>query len=201
MKKPEYFIYGDKEIQHLMENDKALGEWIKERGIIKRPVNSDIFESLIDSIIGQQISSKAHATVFSRMKDRFFITSHGLKDVSEEELQKCGISMRKASYIKGIVDAVLNTDIDLEEMKNMPDEEVIKSLIKLKGVGKWTAEMLMIFSMQRPDIVSYDDLAIRRGMMKLYKHREITPDLFKKYKKRYSPYGSVASLYLWEKSK
>ena len=95
----------------------------------------------------------------------------------------------------------LRKEIDLEKIKEMADEDVIKTLVKLKGIGKWTAEMLMIFSLKRPDIISYDDLAIRRGMMKLYKHRDITPELFEKYRRRYSPYSSVASLYLWEKSK
>lgn len=201
MKKEEYFIYGEKEIRHLRERDKVLGEWIIERGVIKRPVDSDLFESLIDAIVGQQISSKAHATVFMRMKDRFSLTAEGLGEVSREDLQRCGITMRKANYIKGITDAVLSGEIDLEKIKEMADEDVIKTLVKLKGIGKWTAEMLMIFSLKRPDIISYDDLAIRRGMMKLYKHREITPELFEKYRRRYSPYSSVASLYLWEKSK
>lgn len=71
-------------------------------------------------------------------------------------------------------------------------------LSSLKGVGLWTAEMIMLFSMQRKNILSYGDLAIVRGMRMLYRHREITPEIFNKYKRRYSPYGSIAGLYLWE---
>jgi DNA-3-methyladenine glycosylase II len=79
----------------------------------------------------------------------------------------------------------------------MSDDELCARLIQLKGIGIWTAEMLMIFSLQRPNILSWNDLAILRGLCRLYHHRKITPKLFAKYKKRYSPYASVASLYLW----
>lgn len=82
----------------------------------------------------------------------------------------------------------------------MSDEEVIDKLSQLRGIGKWTAEMLLIFSMGRPDVMSWDDLAIHRGLRMLHHHRKITKELFQKYKRRYSPYGSVASLYLWEVS-
>ena len=80
----------------------------------------------------------------------------------------------------------------------MADDEVIAALSSLKGVGVWTAEMILIFCMQRQDVVSFGDLAILRGMRMLYRHREIDKAKFEKYRKRYSPYGSVASLYLWE---
>ena len=79
----------------------------------------------------------------------------------------------------------------------MSDAEVCRELTKLKGVGPWTAEMMLIFSLQRPDVVSYGDLAIQRGMRMLYRHRQLTPELFERYRRRYSPYGTVASLYLW----
>lgn len=79
----------------------------------------------------------------------------------------------------------------------MTDEEVIEALSSLKGIGVWTAEMIMTFCMQRPDIVSYGDLAILRGMRMLYRHRQIDKVKFRRYRKRYSPYGTIASLYLW----
>jgi len=79
----------------------------------------------------------------------------------------------------------------------MTDDEICKRLCRIKGIGVWTAEMLMTFSMQRMDIMSWDDLAIHRGLRMIYHHRKITPELFAKYKRRYSPYATVASLYLW----
>ena len=105
--------------------------------------------------------------------------------------------MRKATYIKEIANTVLSGDLDLDALYDMTDSEVCKRLSQIRGIGVWTAEMLLTFSMQRPDIMSWDDLAIHRGLRMLYRHREITPALFAKYKRRYSPHGTVASLYLW----
>ena len=86
---------------------------------------------------------------------------------------------------------------DLNAVERMNDEDAIRALSSLKGIGVWTAEMILLFCMQRPDIFSYDDLAIRRGLRMVYHHREIDRARFEKYRRRFSPYGSVASLYLW----
>ena len=101
------------------------------------------------------------------------------------------------SYIKDFSRKVHSGEFDVEKLAEMTDEEVIKELSSLKGIGVWTAEMLLLFCMQRPDVVSFGDLAIIRGMRMLYRHREIDRKKFDRYRKRYSPYGSVASLYLW----
>lgn len=86
----------------------------------------------------------------------------------------------------------------MQAVEHMNDAEAITALSSLKGIGKWTAEMILLFCLQRPDILSYDDLAIQRGLRMLYHHRKITRELFAKYQKRYSPYGSTAAIYLWE---
>ena len=90
-----------------------------------------------------------------------------------------------------------NREFDLEAVRDMSDEEAIAALSSLKGIGVWTAEMLLLFCLQRPDILSYDDLAIQRGMRMVYHHRKIDRKLFGKYRRRLSPYCSVASLYFW----
>ena len=193
-----YFTYGKKEVDYLKERDPVLGAAIDQIGHIKRKVNADIFSALINAIVGQQISSKAQATVWARMLERFTpMVPETVSAASIEELQSCGISFRKVSYIKEIADSVLNGSLDLENLPAQTDDEVCKRLSQIKGIGIWTAEMLMTFSMQRPNIMSIDDLAILRGLRMLYHHRKITPKLFAKYKKRYSPYATVASLYLW----
>jgi 3-methyladenine DNA glycosylase/8-oxoguanine DNA glycosylase len=107
------------------------------------------------------------------------------------------MSVRKAEYIKGIAEAAISGEVDFGTLHTLTDEEIIKKLSSLRGVGVWTAEMLLIFSLCRPDVVSYKDLAICRGMMNLYGLKELPIEKFERYKKRYSPYGSVASLYLW----
>ncbi|MGI6733681.1 MAG: DNA-3-methyladenine glycosylase family protein [Anaerovoracaceae bacterium] len=195
----EIFQYGDTEIEYLKKKDKRLGQAIERIGKIERQVIQDLFTALIDSIVSQQISGKAAETVFNRLCNLVGeISPAAIARVSVEEIQQCGMSLRKASYIKGIADAVFSGEFNLEELKSLPDDQVIKRLTTLRGVGAWTAEMLMIFSMERPDVVSWDDLGIRRGMCKLYNHKVLTKEQFMRYKKRYSPFGSVASLYLWE---
>ena len=193
------FQYGKTEINHLQRRDKKLGLAIENIGMIERRVTPDLFTALVASVASQQISAKAAETVWRRMEMCFgTIAPDTISSASEEEIQQCGMSLRKAGYIKGIGDAVAGGDLDLAELPVLSDEEVIVRLTSLKGVGIWTAEMLLIFSMERPDVVSWGDIAIRRGMMRLYGKESIDRQAFERYRKRYSPYGSVASLYLWE---
>ncbi len=192
------FEYGEIEINSLKARDAKLGRAIDQIGLIRRQVTPDLFTYLIYAIVDQQISTKAGATIRKRMCDRLGeITPRAILDCSTEEIQALGMSMRKAAYIMGAADAVHSGALDLGRLHSLSDDEVRKELSALKGVGVWTAEMLMIFSMQRPDILSFNDLAIQRGLRMLYRHRQITVKLFEKYKRRYSPYASVASLYLW----
>ena len=193
-----YFSYGKKEIAYLTERDPILGEAIARVGHIKREVHTDLFSSLINSIVGQQISTKAQITIWKRITDNFSpLTPEILAAASDEELQSCGLSFRKVSYIKEIANTVLDGSLDLDGLHNLSDDDVCDRLVQIKGIGVWTAEMLMTFSMQRPNVMSIGDLAILRGLRMLYHHRKITPKLFAKYKRRYSPYATVASLYLW----
>lgn len=193
-----YFEYGEKEKSWLRSRDPVLAAAMDEIGHIRREITPDIFSALLNSIVGQQISTKAQATVWRRMREQFCpLTPENLMGISAESLQTCGISMRKAVYIKNITAAALDGSLDLERLPSMTDEEVCAHLVQLKGIGVWTAEMIMIFSMQRPDILSWDDLAIQRGLRMLYRHRQITPTLFARYKRRYSPHATTAALYLW----
>jgi len=118
-----------------------------------------------------------------------------------DSIRGCGIPDRKAGYIKMAADLVLSGGLDLEGLCRLSDEEVVKTLTALPGIGRWTAEMLLIFSMRRPDVVSYSDLGIRRGMKRVYGLKELTREQFMHYRNRYSPYGTVASFYLWAASR
>ena len=193
-----YFVYGKKETDYLTKKDSILGKAIAAIGPIRREVTPDLFEALVHSIVGQQISTKAQATICRRMVENFApMTPERIAALAEAELQSCGISFRKAEYIRDIAVAVRDGHLDLSGLNALPDDEVSKRLSEIKGIGVWTAEMLMTFSMQRPNVMSFGDLAILRGMRMLYHHRKITPALFEKYKRRYAPYATVASLYLW----
>ncbi len=196
-----YFIYGEKEIEYLKKKDKKLGAAIDNIGMIKRAVNPDPFHSIITSVVGQQISNKAAVTVNARLYELVdAINPENIGRANIEDIQKCGMSLRKATYIKGIAEAALTNTVDFNNLHLFSDEQIIEKLTSLYGVGNWTAEMLLIFSLGRMDVLSFKDLAIVRGMMRLYGLEKITKVDFEKYRKRYSPYGSVASLYLWELS-
>lgn len=194
----EIFEYGQKEIEYLKGKDKKLSAAIDKIGIIKRRVTPDTFTALVSSVVSQQISSKAAATVWNRLYELLGgITPESITKADLSQIQRCGMTERKAGYIKGIADAAISGEVDFNTLHILTDQEIIEKLSSLHGVGVWTAEMLLIFSLCRPDVVSYSDLAIRRGMMNLYGLKDLSKEKFQRYKKRYSPYGSVASLYLW----
>lgn len=192
------FAYGETELAYLRSRDARLAEAIDAIGPVEREVDDDLFSSVVHQIVGQQISTKALATIWVRMRERLGIVdaSHVL-DAGRDGLQALGISFRKADYLLDFAERVQDGSFDLDAVAALPDEQAISALVSLKGVGRWTAEMILLFCLQRPDVLSFDDLAIQRGMRMLYHHRRITPQLFAKYRRRYSPYGSVASLYLW----
>ncbi|CAA7601735.1 HhH-GPD superfamily base excision DNA repair protein [Acididesulfobacillus acetoxydans] len=192
-----FFPYGLIETDHLRERDEKLGAVIKRIGPIRRDIVPDPFEALILSVVNQQISKQAAQTVWNRLCTLLGqVTAERLAGVAPAQLRACGLSDRKVGYLKGIAEAALGR-IDFAGLSNLPDREIIDTLSALPGVGVWTAEMFLIFSLCRPDVVSYGDLALRRGMMKLYGLTDLPREKFQIYRGNYSPYGSVASLYLW----
>lgn len=197
-----FLCYGEKEINYLKSRDSELAGVIDRYGFIRREVIPDLFTALTFSIIGQQISPKAADTIMARLAALLGeITPSLIAKADLESLRSCGISERKAGYIKWAAGAVLEGKLNLDNLKELSDEEVVQELVRLPGIGRWTAEMLLIFSMGRMDVVSFGDLGIRRGMMKVYDLNGLTREQFEFYRKRYSPYGTVASLYLWEAAK
>ena len=197
------FVYGEAEIAHLKKRDKTLGKAIDAIGHIERSANyetrdDDLFSALIKAVVGQQISTKAAATVWQRVEDGLGkVTPQTVLAISHEDLQAFGMSHRKAGYIHEAAEKVATGGLDILALHHKSDDEVVKELSRLNGIGTWTAEMLMLFAMGRPDILSFGDLAIHRGMQTLYRRKKITPEMFEGYRKRYTPHGSVASLYLW----
>lgn len=193
-----YFAYGERELSYLRQKDKRLGAVIDRIGQIDRAVDPNLFSSVVHHIIGQQISTKAQATIWKRMRDEFgVVDAAAVLGAGVEKLQSFGMTFRKAEYITDFARKIESGEFDLEGIWKKPDDEAIRELSSLKGVGVWTAEMILLFCMQRPDVFSYDDLAIQRGLRMVYHHRKIDRKLFEKYRRRFSPYCSVASLYLW----
>lgn len=193
-----YFDYSQTEIHYLKSRDQRLGWAIEQIGPVQREVYDDLFTAVIHCIIGQQISTAAHMTIWHRFLDTLgTIDAPTICALDTKSLQSLGISYRKADYIEDFAQKICSDQLNLNELYHLDDQSFIEQLTTLRGIGVWTAEMLLTFCLQRPDIVSYGDLAIQRGMRMLYRHRAIDPVRFAKYRRRYSPYGSVASLYLW----
>lgn len=193
-----HFEYGEKEISYLKSKDAKLAEVIDTLGFVEREIDTDLFSAVVHHIIGQQISTKAQATIWQRMQDALGqVNAETILSAGVSNLQALGISFRKAEYITDFARKVHTGEFDIEAVSQMSDTDAISALSSLKGIGVWTAEMILLFCMQRPDIFSYDDLAIQRGLRMIYHHRRIERKLFEKYRRRFSPYCSVASLYLW----
>lgn len=193
-----YFAYGTKETDYLSRKDKRLAAAIAQIGPIEREVDTDLFAAVVHHIIGQQISMKAQATIWQRMRDALgTVDAEHLLAAGVPQLQQLGMTFRKAEYITDFAKKVHTGEFDLISIGEKPDEEVILELSALKGIGVWTAEMLLLFCLQRPNVFSYSDLAILRGMRMVYRHKEIDRARFERYRKRFSPYCSIASLYFW----
>lgn len=193
-----YFQYDESATEYLKQKDKRLAEVINKIGKIEREVDSDLFSSVVHHIIGQQISTKAQSTIWQRMQDNLgAVNADTILSAGADRLQSLGMTFKKAEYITDFAVRVKNGTFDLQGIWNKPDEEVITELSELNGIGVWTAEMILLFCMQRPNVFSFGDLAILRGMRMVYHHRKIDRELFEKYRRRLSPYCSVASLYFW----
>ncbi len=164
--------------------------------------SEDYFLDLAESIISQQLSIKASDTIFKRFKKLFKdeqISPEAILKLDDQKIRECGISFSKIKYIKGIAGAVVDKQINLNKLDKMKDEEVILELVKLKGIGQWTAEMYLMFTLARPDVFSAGDLGLQNAMIKIY-------NLGPKPKKeelilissKWSPYRTVASRILWK---
>ena len=197
-----HFTYGKVEMDYLSARDINLAKVIKYCGWVARPIHSNIFQSLVQSIVSQQISSQAAGTVYSRLEKLVpTVNPENIFAISEMEIQKCGMTTRKANYVKSLAGTVMQGKMDLYKLTKMDDEAVIKTLMSLPGIGRWTAEMTLLHALERPNIFSYDDLVIRRSLKKLHQLPKINRKIFSKFFRLYSPYCSVAMIYLWRYGK
>ena len=175
-----------------------MAEVIDRIGHVERKVDTDLFSAVVHHIVGQQISTKAQETIWQRMLSALGeVNAETVLAAGVSKLQSLGMTFRKAGYITDFAEKVHTGAFDLEGIWQKSDEEAIRELSSLKGIGVWTAEMLLLFCLQRPNVFSYGDLAILRGMRMVYRHKEIDRARFERYRKRFSPYCSIASLYFW----
>ena len=192
--RPEYWDMAKKE---LSRKDDVLHQIINEFDDLELVSRGDLFYTLIRSVIGQQISVKAASTVWSRFCERIGdIEPKNILLADIEELRSCGLSQRKAEYVIGISESW--SDYDSIEWKEMSDEEIIQELIKLRGVGKWTAEMILIFTMLRPDVFPIGDIGMIRGIEKSYNSGErMSIDELYAISEKWKPWRTVACCFMW----
>jgi DNA-3-methyladenine glycosylase II len=178
-----------------------LGAVIKKHGKSQYdPTASDPFDTLISSIISQQLSVKAAGTIDGRVRSlvgKKYRPAAILKH-SHQALRDCGLSNRKVEYIQGIAKAVSTRKLSFGRLQKSSDEEIMSKLIEIRGVGQWTAEMFMIFSLGRMDIFSSLDVGLQRGMRILFDEPDMDLATMEIKAERWQPYRSIASLYLWK---
>ncbi len=189
-------------IKHL-KKDKKLAKIIGRSKLEPLKKRDNHFRSLVRAIIGQQLSVKAANTIMDRFLALFpktdFPTPKQILKMDKEKLRRCGLSYSKVSYIKDLAAKIINKTIDLKKVEDMPDQEVIDHLVQVKGIGRWSAEMFLIFSLAREDVFSYGDLGLRNAMKKIYGLRKHpSPETAEKISRTWKPYRSLASRYLWK---
>ncbi len=181
-----------KDAENKLQSDKFIGPLIKKWGscTIKPLKKSIYFEDLIDAICSQQLSGKAAKTIFGRVKKLLIkITPENILSKTDQELRDCGLSWQKVSYVKDLASKTSSGDIRVKSLDKLGDEEVISKLVAVKGIGRWTAEMFLMFSLARPDILPKDDLGINKALKNLKVKEKDT--------EKWKPYRTVASWYLW----
>lgn len=193
-----HFEYGEEEIAHLKERDSRLSKVIDFVGTIREPINEDIFSALVYHILGQQISAHVQDIIYERVESGIGeITPENILEFGRENLRAQGMSYRKADTILSIAEKVISKEIDLSLLEEMSDDDVIRYLSQLKGIGTWTAEMILMFSLKRPNVFTFLDIALKRGLKMIYGEERIDRKRFEEFRERFSPYCSVASLYIW----
>ena len=197
---PKYWNHAKK---FLSKKDKILSKLIakyKGPSEIILTTRKDIFFSLCKSIIGQQISVAAANAVFFKFKKKCKnkISAKTVSKLSFSQLKSCGLSRQKILGIKDLSKRILNKSFDPKLIKNMSDEEAIEYLSNLRQIGRWSAEMVLLFTYNRPNIWPVQDIGLLRAISNNYKKKYLPPERFIKYlQKKFSPYCSVATWYLW----
>src|SRR3989344_7086530 len=180
--------------------DKYIGPLVKKYGKCKiRPIDQkDYFKDLVDAIVQQQLSLKAAATIFGRITKELGgkVTPERILRKKDETLRACGLSYSKIKYLKDLSSRVKNGNLVLSKMNKLSDQEVMEELIAVKGIGRWTSEMFLMFALARPDIFPADDMGLQNAFRKLIK-RNLKPDKMAKFAERWKPYRTVASWYIW----
>jgi DNA-3-methyladenine glycosylase II len=191
-----------KAVKYLRKSDPELIPLLDAFKIQDLQPETDYFKSLTRSIVYQQLSGKAAKTISDRFillyKDKSYPTPVDVINIDHEKLRSVGLSNSKAQYIKNIAHAFLDNPDTYDSLEKMDDQDIIDTLITIKGVGPWTAQMFLMFTLNRPDVFPVTDLGVQKGFQHYYKLSEMpTPGQMLKKSEQWAPYRTVVSLYFW----
>lgn len=174
-------------------------EWFESRPAAK--TKDDYFAALCRIIVGQQLSGKAARSIYAKFLELFpkkKPTAKAILKLKHEQLREVGLSNAKASYIQDLAKHVVSGELQVEKMDKLSDEEVAKELLAVKGLGPWSAEMFLMFTLKRENIFSHGDLGLKKGIVKVYGVRKPTPEKIDKIIKKWEPYKTYGAIALWE---
>jgi DNA-3-methyladenine glycosylase II len=192
-----------KAILHLKKSDPVMAEVINRVGVCKADPRTDgsHFDAVMRSIIFQQLSGQAAGTIHRRFQGLYGGRNPKpaqLARTSDEKLRGIGLSRQKSAYLKDLAARVLSGDCPIESLHELPDDEIIAALTAVKGIGRWTAQMFLMFRLGRPDVLPELDLGIQKAVQRAYRLRKHpTPERVLKIGGKWAPYRTVASWYLW----
>ncbi len=192
-----------KAIRHLKTVDPVLAAVIERVGkctLVPRTEGTH-FDYVVRSIVYQQLSGKAAGTIHGRflnLLDHKRPVAPQILKIAEPELRKVGLSGQKAKYIRSVAEQTHSGELAIEKLHELPDDEIIEALTRIKGVGVWTAQMFLMFRLGRPDVLPVNDLGIQKGVQLAYGLRKLPkPDRVQKIGKKWAPYRTVGSWYMW----
>jgi DNA-3-methyladenine glycosylase II len=189
-----------KAILHLKKSDPVLAVIIEHVGAYRMNYDEPAFASLAEAIVYQQLHGRAAATIFKRLTDLsgLPLKPEGILKLSEAQMRSAGLSKQKLSYLRDLAEKTNAGEVQFERLPELPDEQVIEQLTKIKGIGRWTADMFLMFSLRRPNVLPTGDLGIQMAIRKHYRKRKLPkPAQMEKIARPWVPYRSVACWYLW----
>lgn len=184
-----------------LKRDPILGKIIDSVGDYSLKRRNHHFAVLVESIISQQLATNAAEAIFMRFRNLYpkFPTASQILGTKKSKLRSVGLSSMKAEYLKNLARNVENGRVNIRLLSKMNDEDVIEHLTQVKGIGRWTAEMFLIFSLGRPDVLPVHDLGLRKGIQMAFSLRELPkPRQVEELGERWRPYRSIATWYLWK---
>jgi DNA-3-methyladenine glycosylase II len=189
-----------KAINHLKKSDPVMRGIIERVGSYRMEFGEPVFHSLAEAIVYQQLNGKAAVTIFKRFAALAGepVTPGGIAKVTDQQMRSAGLSKQKASYLRDMAARAIRGELDFTRLPEMSDDEVIKHLTQVKGVGVWTAHMFLMFTLKRPNVLPTGDFGVQMAIKKHYNKRKLPkPVQMEKIAKCWEPYRSIACWYLW----